>query len=220
MWNAVVDVGLPRTGTYSFILAAQKAGLKAHHAYVQTVEELGARWYGGVAPAALVAYAALADSPFFLLDVNRTRRAHPGLSFVCTTRRRSAWLRSMIASRFAGGAALARRAAELARRPAPYPWRHESKEALGAYFDHHRDASCGGLPQIAVDADDRSKWRALCSAVPPAAARGCEAAAAASAWPTSHALVRKWEQQARDDPGFRATLRNRSARLGWGLEWR
>ena len=86
MWNAVVDVGLPRTGTYSFILAAQKAGLKAHHAYVQTVEELGARWYGGVAPAALVAYAALADSPFFLLDVNRTRRAHPGLSFVCTTR--------------------------------------------------------------------------------------------------------------------------------------
>ena len=116
MWNAVVDVGLPRTGTYSFILAAQKAGLKAHHAYVQTVEELGARWYGGVAPAALVAYAALADSPFFLLDVNRTRRAHPGLSF-CTTRRRSA-APSMIASRFAAGrSGAARPSSPVGRRP-------------------------------------------------------------------------------------------------------
>ena len=50
MWNAVVDVGLPRPGTYSFILAAQKAGLKAHHAYVQTVAELGARWTTGGRP--------------------------------------------------------------------------------------------------------------------------------------------------------------------------
>ena len=55
-WNATVNVGLPRTGTFSFILAARQAKMSAHHAYVQTLAELGEKWYDGVAPPKLLAY--------------------------------------------------------------------------------------------------------------------------------------------------------------------
>ena len=123
----LVNVGLPRTGTTSFHLAAQRIGLNSLHPWKSALytpaaatapadnphrmPELNTTLWERVLsgePRGLGQAQALADLPFFL-DRRRFAAAYPRARFVCSTRSVESWVASMIKYRGGGSLYLARR---------------------------------------------------------------------------------------------------------------
>ena len=176
----VVNVGLPRTGTSSFGRAAELLGFKSLHIWHEAENDVStlAKFMQNNSDSRrfLSQYHALSDTPFYALrDVFEFY--YPETSMVFTTRPKRDWVRSMITYRSAGGQFLA----QMYRLTGP-PYTQDQAEQLGAAYDHHHQAVCGGLPSIDLGSlDDRRKWKVLCAALPNPEA--CLARSASLSWP-------------------------------------
>ena len=145
--------------------------------------------------APLRAYDAFGDNPFYGVDGHsvpfreRLRAVVPGARFVCTTRSRETWLRSMTTRHpYAGGAYLA----GLANTTMPF----RDRGKLGAFFDAHYAEECDGVPTFSFDhcalpgCADAWGWLSLSllGRYPQAAARAQRLRGAQTAWTASESI--------------------------------
>ena len=143
----------------------------------------------------LRAYEAFGDNPFYGIDdKNTTLRERlaaviPNARFVCTSRAREAWIRSMTTRHpYAGGDYLA----GLANTTKPF----REPQKLAAFFDRHNSTECAGVPTLNLDAcaeahcTDAWMWLAsvLTDAHPDAAARARAFHAAGLPWANAESI--------------------------------
>lgn len=105
----------------------------------------------GSALAPLRAYDTFGDNPFYGIDDRTTTLRKrlaaviPNARFVCTTRSRESWVKSMTTRHpYAGGDYLA----GLANTTKPF----REPRKLAAFFDRHSAAECAGVPMLNLDA--------------------------------------------------------------------
>ena len=144
--------------------------------------------------AALAAWDALADTPFYS-RASAFRRAYPNASFVCTTRSARSWVDSMIFGHLGAGGLYLPRLYGL--RGPPYANTTEVRRNLTQLFHRHAIKECGAVHAAPLDLRDGPSelWRRLCAAVPRDFREGrpralCDAKLAAEApWPRTHLEV-------------------------------
>ena len=202
----LVNVGLPRTGTMSFTIAARAVGLRVLHSWntpafhgKRASEHTRDHWWrqhyaavlSGV-PGELDVYDALTDSPFYSRATD-LRRAYPNATFCCTTRSASSWVDSMIFGHLgAGGLYLPR----LFGLSTPYRNTTDARRNLTRAFHLHARHECAAVNATLLDLRSSSAelWRRLCGAIPPAlgaAPRERCAGKREAPWPRTHVEVSK-----------------------------
>lgn len=207
----LVNVGLPRTGTTSFALAARSLGLRVLHSWNSAVfhgkrasEHTRDHWwrvhYRSVLsgqPGELTSFDALTDSPFYSRAL-QLRTAYPNATFVCTTRSADSWASSMIFGHLGAGGLYLPRLYGL--HGPPYANSTDSRANLTRTFAIHARHECDAVNATRLDLRDGSEvmWRRLCASVPRAlgiaqrAIATCEAQVRRGApWPRSHIEVSK-----------------------------
>lgn len=145
--------------------------------------------------ASLRAYDAFGDNPFYAIDDTRTTLRErlaaviPNARFVCTSRSRETWVRSMTTRHpYAGGDYLA----GLANTTKPF----REPQKLAAFFERHEATECSGVPMLNLDAcaqphcTDAWAWLAsvLADVHPDAAARAWVFYAAGSSWENAESI--------------------------------
>ena len=145
--------------------------------------------------ASLRAYDAFGDNPFYGIDDTRSTLRErlaaviPGARFVCTSRARETWIKSMTTRHpYAGGDYLA----GLANTSKPFREPHK----LGAFFERHDATECEGVPTLDLDAcaqprcTDAWGWLAsvLADVHPNAATRAWKFYAAGSSWVNAESI--------------------------------
>ena len=183
-WAPIFNMGLPRTGTTAFTAASKLLGLRASHVCesfqnAKPMKALGSCVYNGTIAGRCESrrsvhdFDSLSDSPWFMLDRHKLARAYPFARFVCTTRHREDWVKSMVgfAQRTgypAGGEVLmwfatsriGKSVAKRGRGQVPLP------DRLAEFFDVHMNTTCGdGVKRISLNDPSETRWRAVCAAV-------------------------------------------------------
>ena len=169
MGPAIVNVGLPRTGTTSFAAATELLGFRSLHVWSEAQHD--ARVYGELlenSPSSrrfLGQFNSLSDTPFYGLRAHFEKH-YPATVLCYSTRNRDAWVESMVNYRTGGGEYLARLYGV-----DPPPYHADRLDDLRYIYDQHHRLVCSGLPVIDLDSgDDDQKWAVLCSALPDGAA--------------------------------------------------
>lgn len=198
----IFNVGLPRTGTTSFQMAAESIGLRVIHSWnppgKTRPEHYRDHWYRehyatflSGDPTPLAKADALTDSPFYS-RAKELRAAYPNSTFVCTTRSAASWVDSMVFGHMlAGGLYFPR----LYRLATPYRNTTEARLNLTRVFREHARDECGAVGAAPLDLRDTADtlWRRFCAVVPDGPRReSCDAKRASRApWPRTHSEVSK-----------------------------
>lgn len=230
-WEPIINLGLPRSGTSSFAAASLALGMRTTHGCSKShpIKELGACFFNGTVEGRCFLEGASAavrplrhavdrasidshsDTPWFLVNVNQLRAAHPRAGLLCTTRSADSWVSSMMTftnrslakgspTEVPGGTSFLwhMRKVVLAHWPphhptaallrqSPFNLRHD---ALHAFYEVHHSSTCAGLPEIKLNDDASAKWAAFCSAIQVERfqQRCQEALAKRRAWPRVNVL--------------------------------
>jgi hypothetical protein len=151
---ALVNVGLPRSGTQSFTAAAERLGLRAAHiGYgendwdgISRFRECGT----GPVGAFMLQYDVLSDSPYYGL-VEALAANCPATPLVSTTRSQESWIASCSRHPAAGGR---------------YMRTVFGIGDLRQIYDRHAALLRKfAVPTIPLEAPDEVKWRVLCAAL-------------------------------------------------------
>lgn len=212
---AILNVGLPSTGTTSFTRVARRLGLRTAHdldAYTackneQCMDSLRRL----LVPAALDladpssplgravrAYDALSDIPMMHPRVI-AQCASTLVACVATNRSLETWATSLLASPFKGGNVLRvaygmRLFGRVFKRPSYADWAR-------TWHSHQTLLKKHAVPVIDLDSSDAAKARAFCAAAGPRAP-DC-ATRLGGAWPRAHATDRSRLERARADMSVR-----------------
>jgi hypothetical protein len=183
--SLLVNVGLPRSGTTSFHCASIASGLASLHAdegYMRGDARDESSWMpvrktgksgqplrdvwermlsGDPSLSRLLEYDALSDNPFYSSATDepvrvRLARQLPHARFVCSTRSRDSWVRSMLRYGSAGGAFLAR------RYNLTLPYGAAQRAQLEVAFDTHHRTECAGLPLLNMSEPAHVLWELFC----------------------------------------------------------
>ena len=96
-WVAVINVGLPRSGTTSFALASAMVGMRTVHSWCRSYPHWADSCPFEAPTYSLRAYDSLSDTPFFLVPRADFEAASSAAArFVCTVREKHAWVRSIV----------------------------------------------------------------------------------------------------------------------------
>jgi hypothetical protein len=212
-WAPVVNLGLPKTGTSSFVCAAAQVGLSPLHSTRYIDPETGnlatAHWLpadkaakrpgplihwldlaltpGTAESTQIQRFGALADNPFYLSYSDEPLRVR-----IARVAPRASFV-CTVRSADSWAAAIQRHGSDYAGASYLANWYnltlpYRNTLALQAAWAAHMARECAGVPRLDLSSPDDQLWATFCAALPPSsrAQKPCTGTSERQPWPHSN----------------------------------